>query len=61
MKKQTPKRVRDPWNQTKIWLIKTYKSGAVYINQEIAGRTFYKSYQRTTKARLREILGACSQ
>ena len=39
----------DKWNPRKVWLIKRYADGHYAINQEVGGRVFYSSYQRTTK------------
>lgn len=59
MKKQKTKitliRRQDKYNPEKTWLIKKYPDGHYALNQEICGRIFYKSYQRTSKARLKEI------
>ncbi len=50
-------RVQDRWNDKKVWLIKRYRSGNYYINQEICGRTFYDGFVRTTAKHLVEIIG----
>lgn len=49
----------DRWNTRKVWLIKHYADGHYGLNQEIAGRIFYTAYQRTSKARVEQILAAC--
>lgn len=48
----------DRWNPRKVWIIKHYADGHYAVNQEIAGRIFYSTYQRTSKARIQQILTA---
>jgi hypothetical protein len=55
----TVTRHTDRWNPRKVWLIKHYADGHYGLNQEIAGRIFYTAYQRTSKARIQQILTAC--
>ena len=55
----TVTRHTDRWNPRKVWLIKHYADGHYSVNQEIAGRIFYSAYQRTSKARIQQILTAC--
>lgn len=55
----TVTRHADRWNPRKVWLIKHYADGHYGVNQEIAGQIFYSAYQRTSKARIQQILTAC--
>ena len=50
-------RITDRYNDKKVWLIKRYRSGNYYINQEICGRTFYDGFVRTTAKQLAGIIG----
>lgn len=50
-------RIKDRFNKNKVWLVKRYKSGNYYINQEICGRTFYKRFVRSTAKYLTELFG----
>ena len=47
-------RVADKYNPIKIWIIKRYKSGNYYMQQEIKGR-LQGRFVKTTKSHLREI------
>ena len=49
-------RQQDKHNAAKLWLIKTYKCGHVYVNQSIHGQKVNSSFQRTTVAWLRQVL-----
>lgn len=40
--------VTDLYNKKKVWIIKKYKSGNIYYNQQIEGKTIY-CFTRTTK------------
>lgn len=50
-------RIPDRFNSRKVWLVKRYKSGNYYLNQEICGQTFYNGFVRVTKKFLAELLG----
>ena len=50
-------RVQDRYNSQKVWLIKRYRSGNYYLNQQICGRTFYDGFVRTTAKHLAGIIG----
>ena len=54
----------DKWNTHKVWLIKRYADGHYAINQEVGGRVFYSSYQRSNQGAdrrdLRALLRRCS-
>lgn len=50
-------RIQDRWNDKKVWLIKRYRSGNYYLNQQICGRTFYNGFVRTSAKHLAEIIG----
>lgn len=52
----TIKRITDRHNARKVWIIKRYKCGHFYVNQEICGRVFYPAYRRLTKRFITEIL-----
>jgi len=49
------KRIIDKYNHSKIWVIKLYKGGAVYVNQEIKGYKVSKKFTRMTMKGLRNI------
>lgn len=49
----------DKWNPAKVWIFKRYASGNYYMNQEIAGRRFYKRDVRTTKKHIDAIMAHC--
>lgn len=51
------KRIQDKFNKNKIWIIKKYKCGHYYLNQEIYGISYYHGFQRVTKKYLKQILG----
>ena len=48
-------RVTDRWNPKKVWLLKHYADGHYMLNQEIAGRRFYGSYQRSSRGKIGKI------
>lgn len=50
-------KIKDRFNEKKVWLVKRYKSGNYYINQEICGKKFYKSFVRSTAKYLTELFG----
>lgn len=50
-------RIPDRFNPRKAWLVKRYKSGNYYLNQEICGQIFYNGFVRVTKKNLAELLG----
>lgn len=50
-------RIPDRFNPCKGWLVKRYKSGNYYLNQEICGQTFYGGFVRVTAKFLAELLG----
>lgn len=50
-------RIKDRFNENKVWLVKRYKSGNYYINQEICGKTFYKKFVRSTAKHLTGVFG----
>lgn len=45
----------DEYNANKVWLIKRYKDGHYYLNQEIKGRKFYRRFYRFRKRELQAI------
>lgn len=45
----------DKYNYDKVWIIKKYKSGHYYINQQIKDKLFYKKFQQCTKKYLLSI------
>lgn len=45
----------DKFNPKKIWIVKRYSCGHYYVNQQIAGKVFYRKFQRTTKYHLNDI------
>lgn len=45
----------DKYNKGKTWIVKVYKCGKVYLNQEIHGIT-YKRDTRTNKKYLRDFI-----
>lgn len=49
-------RMKDKYNKSKTWLVKIYKCGKVYLNQEIQGITVYKRDWRTTKKHLKDFI-----
>jgi len=49
-------RMKDKYNLSKTWVVKVYKCGKVYLNQEIHGITVYKRDWRTTKKYLRDFI-----
>lgn len=49
-------RVSDKYNKNKVWLIKRYKDGHYYVNQEICGKIIYRSYQRMSKKYIDTVL-----
>ena len=48
--------INDRYNPNKVWIIKHYTDGHYYINQSIKGMIIYKSFQRTTKKLLIDIM-----
>jgi len=50
-------RVQDQYNQDKVYLVKVYNCGHIYMNQEIKGKTIYPRWVKTTKANLKEFIG----
>lgn len=50
-------RIPDRFNPRKAWLVRRYKSGNYYLNQEICGQTFYNGFVRVTAKFLAELLG----
>lgn len=46
--------VEDLYNKNKVWIIKKYKSGNIYYNQQIEGKTIY-CFTRTTKKFLKSM------
>lgn len=50
-------RIPDRFNSRKVWVVKRYKSGNYYLNQEICSQTFYNGFVRVTRKFLAEILG----
>lgn len=48
--------INDRYNGNKVWIIKHYKDGHYYVNQAIKGMIMYKSFQRTTKKILINIM-----
>ena len=49
----------DKWNPRKVWVFVRYASGNYYMNQEIAGKRFYKRNVRTTKKHMDSVLAYC--
>jgi hypothetical protein len=49
-------KMKDKYNLSKTWIVKVYKCGKVYLNQEIHGFTVYKRDWRTTKKHLKEFI-----
>ncbi|MCM1334953.1 MAG: hypothetical protein NC084_09775 [Bacteroides sp.] len=49
-------RFPDRFNPCKAWLVKRYKSGNYYLNQEICGQTFYDGFVRVTAKFLADLL-----
>ena len=49
--------VQDAYNPAKVWIIKRYKCGHYAVNQNIAGRKFYRRFTRLTAKYLAEIIG----
>lgn len=45
----------DKFNSNKIWILKKYKSGHLYLNQEICGKLFYSKFIRINSFKLREL------
>ena len=50
------KRITDKYNEKKVWIIKRYKDGHYYVNQEICGKIMYSSYRRMSKKYIDTIL-----
>lgn len=48
-------KITDKYNVNKVWLIKRYKCGTYYFNQEIAGNVFNKAFIQVTKRYLKNI------
>lgn len=48
-------KIPDKWNGEKVWVVKIYKCGAVYVNQEVKGKILGRKFARMTKRQLREI------
>lgn len=46
-------RIVDKYNTYKVWLIKRYKCGTYYLNQEFDGRVCKGGYIRVTKKHLK--------
>lgn len=44
--------INDCFNPLKIWVIKKTKCRHFYVNQKIAGRLFYRKFQKMTKKQL---------
>lgn len=42
-------RIQDKYNPNKVWIVKRYKCGHYYVNQEICGRLFYHRFTRMKK------------
>ena len=53
---RSTKRVYDRHNRGKVWIIKRYRCGHYYVNQEICGRLFYPRFQRMTKRYINSII-----
>lgn len=51
------RRIPDPYNETKFWLVIRYERGNYYINQENAGYKLNRRFARTTREALSDILG----
>lgn len=49
------RRIVDRYNQDKVWMIKRYRSGNFYVNQEIKGNKIYNRDVRMTKQMLTDI------
>lgn len=49
-------RITDRYNTNKVWIIKRYKDGHYYLNQEISHKMFYTKYTRTTLKHINEVL-----
>lgn len=49
-------KIVDKYNSNKIWIIKIYSCGHYYVNQEICGRLFNRSFRRLTKSFIKSIL-----
>lgn len=49
-------KVIDKYDHRKTWIIKIYKKGEIYFNQEIYGRRVYHKFTRTTKKYLSNLL-----
>lgn len=47
--------INDSFNPFKVWVIKKTKCYHFYVNQRIAGRLFYRKYQKMTKRQLIDI------
>jgi len=52
---RSTQRVHDMHNHDKVWIIKRYRCGHYYVNQEICGRLFYPKFQRMTKEQINSI------
>jgi len=48
-------RITDQYNPLKVWVIKRYQCGHYHVNQEIAGRLFYKKFSHMNKQSINEI------
>lgn len=48
--------ILDPWNDRKVWMVKHTRCCHYYLNQKIAGRIFYKRYQRVKRKEFDEII-----
>jgi|GEM_PF-4751446 len=49
-------RITDPFNPSKVWVVKHYGCGNYYVNQEVCGRQFNHRYVRVTLRHLRDVL-----
>lgn len=48
-------KITDKWNSEKVWVVKIYKCGTVYVNQEVKGKMLGRKFARMTIRQLKEI------
>lgn len=51
----TIKRIIDRYNSRKVWIIKRYKCGHYYLNQEICGRKSH-GFVRSQKWYIKQVI-----
>ncbi len=49
------RKVKDKFNNKKVWIVKKSKCNHYYLNQEICGLLFYSKFIRITKSFLTEV------